>query len=68
VQDSQLPPIVNRLRSLQLGLTRSRGHVIGAIAELQRELALLEREHKLVAETLAVIELATPAPKRRSAS
>ncbi len=64
----ELAALKNRLRAVELGLSRSRGHLVTITWEAERLTWLVERERKLVAEALAQLELAFPAEVRREGS
>lgn len=59
-----LAALRNRLRAMELGLSRIRSHLVTVTWEVERAQWLVERDRKLLAEVLAQIELADPAPTR----
>lgn len=64
VKDPELAVLVSRLRALEYGLVRSRGHLVGVKAETDRALQLVERELKIARDALAQCQLSAPMPKR----
>lgn len=61
----ELAALKNRLRACELGLSRMRAHLVTVQWETERAAWLIERDRKLVAEVLAQVELAFPAPMPR---